>query len=52
MCKKEKNKIILKMLKYKSYIYSKNNYLKLTFPPKRFDIIIKNGVAYFYLKGN
>jgi hypothetical protein len=50
LCKKEKDKIILNLLKYKSYIYSNNYYSKITFIPKRFDIIIKNGFAYFYLK--
>jgi hypothetical protein len=50
LCKQEKDKIILNLLKNENYIYSKNNVTKLTFPPKRFDIIIKNGYVYFYLR--
>jgi len=58
LCKKKQNLIIKNLLKFRSVIYSndikeKNYYLfrtKLTFPPKRFDIIIKKNTAYFYLK--
>jgi len=57
-CKIYKEKIIDILLKQKVFVYSneklsKNNSksrIKLTFLPKRFDIIIKNGVVKFYLK--
>ncbi|MEO1927920.1 MAG: hypothetical protein ABGX26_04460 [Nautiliaceae bacterium] len=32
--------------------FSLSNISTLTFLPQRFDIIIKNGIAYFYLKGD
>ena len=58
VCKKESQKIIDNLIKYKSIIYSNETLTnfslktrtKLSFPPKRFDIIIKNSRAYFFLK--
>ena len=58
-CKKYENQIIDNLLKQKIYVYSnekltKGNLksrIKLTFLPKRFDIIIKDNYVYFYLKG-
>ena len=57
-CRVYKEKIIDKLFKSKVFVYSNEkvlkNYIKsrtkLTFLPKRFDIIIKNGVVKFYLK--
>jgi len=57
-CKIYKEKIIDNLLKQKVFVYSdeklfKNvlkSRIKLTFLPKRFDIIIKNGFVKFYLK--
>ena len=59
VCKNESSKIIENLMKYKSIVYSNeklNNFTlktrtKLSFPPRRFDIIIKNYKAYFYLRG-
>ncbi|ACM93724.1 hypothetical protein NAMH_0666 [Nautilia profundicola AmH] len=42
-------------MKYKTIInaeYLENDRVKIVFLPHRFDIIIKNQVAYFYLKGD
>jgi len=58
-CSKNRDLIIDKLLQRNIIIFSRdrlinnslNNSAKLTFLPHRFDIIIKNGVAYFYLKG-
>ena len=58
-CYKNRDKIVNKLLNKKVIIFSEddltnnslNNSAKLTYLPHRFDIIIKNGVAYFYLKG-
>jgi len=60
LCKYQSQILIDNLIKFESIIYSndeifQNRYnfrTKLTFPPKRFDIIIKNGIAYFYLKGD
>ena len=60
ICKYQSQILIDKLMKFESIIYSndeilKNRYnfrTKLTFTPKRFDIIIKNGIADFYLKGD
>lgn len=55
ICKKYKNKIIDQLLKYKAIInaqYMQNDRIKILFLPHRFDIIIKNQTAYFYLKGD
>ena len=57
-CKEFKEEIITHLLKNEVIIYSneevKQKYIKsrvkLTFLPKRFDIIIKNGFVEFYLK--
>ncbi len=59
ICKFQKNKIIDNLLKEKfrinAYILKRNNYIvsreKGVYLPKRFDIIIKNNYAYFYIKG-
>ena len=60
-CKNQKDEIVLKLLKSGIYTSSYDDifnnqaiktYSKITFIPKRFDIIIKNGFAYFYLKGD
>lgn len=58
VCKKDSSKIVDNLLKYKGVIYSNDklknfslkNREKLSFPPRRFDIIIKNYRAYFFLK--
>ena len=57
ICKYQSQILVDKLIKFNSFIYSdeiiKNDYhfrIKLTFIPKRFDIIIKNQKAYFYLK--
>jgi len=57
ICKYQSQILVDKLMKLNSFVYSneviKNDYhfrIKLTFIPKRFDIIIKNQVAYFYLK--
>ena len=58
-CNKNKDKIVDKLIAKKVIIFSEdnlinnslNNSAKLTYLPHRFDIIIKNGVAYFYIKG-
>jgi hypothetical protein len=60
LCKNYKNTIMDKLLKSKIIFYSNetlNNSFysgreKMTFLPHRFDIIIKNGTAYFYIKGD
>ena len=60
ICKKNKEKIINYLLQDKIYIYSNekirnfsiNSRVVATYLVKRFDIIIKDGFAYFYLKGN
>jgi hypothetical protein len=55
ICKKYKNQIIDNLLKYKIIVnaeYLQNDRIKIVFLPHRFDIIIKDGFAYFYLKGN
>jgi len=60
ICKYQSQILADKLIQFKSFVYSdnemlKNSYhfrVKLTFRPKRFDIIIKNGIAYFYLKGD
>ncbi len=57
-CDFYENKIIDFLLKRKVVIYSNEKFVrnslntqtKLTFLPKRFDIIIKNGFVKFYLK--
>jgi len=57
-CKKNEEIILQKLLKLNVYSYNQdllhntsiNSYSKLTFMPKRFDIIIKNNEVYFYLK--
>jgi hypothetical protein len=57
-CKKNSEKIFNKLLKRDIIITSTVNLsnssfyekTKIVFLPKRFDIIIKNGFAYFYLK--
>jgi len=58
-CQLNQKMIIDKLLKNNIYIYSFNymknniifkNYSKLTFLPKRFDIILKDGYLYFYLR--
>jgi len=57
-CNIYNEKIIDRVLKSEVFVYSNeqlsHSYLKsrtkLTFLPKRFDIIVKNGVLYFYLK--
>jgi len=58
ICKYQSQTLIDKLTNVEVYIYSNDEVLKskynfrtkLTFPPKRFDIIIKNEAAYFYLK--
>ena len=58
LCKYQSQILIDNLMKFESIIYSndeivQNRYnfkTKLTFPPKRFDIIIKNETVYFYLK--
>jgi len=58
-CNNNKDKIVDKLIAKKVIIFSEdnlinnslNNSAKLTFLPHRFDIIIKNSVAYFYIKG-
>ena len=54
MCKNNQQKIINNLLKYQFFITSYdtefNFKIKGVFLPKRFDIIIKNNKAYFYLK--
>jgi len=60
ICKRNKEKIINYLLQEEIYITSNekvNNFsitsrVVATFLVKRFDIIIKNQVAYFYLKGD
>ena len=61
ICENQKDEIALKLLKSGIYTSSYDDiynnqaiktYSKLTYIPKRFDIIIKNGFAYFYLKGD
>ena len=56
ICKLKKEELISKLLQFKANIYS-NEYLsnktfysriKLSFPPKKFNIIIKDNTAYFY----
>jgi len=57
-CYSHKSEIIDNLLKNEVFLYSldklnKNSfkdYSKLTFTPKRFDIILKNGYLYFYLR--
>jgi len=57
-CKKNEEMIFKKLLKTGVYSYNQDllkntfitSYSKLTFTPKRFDIIIKNNEIYFYLK--
>jgi len=54
ICKKYKNEIIDRLLQYNTIInarYFTNDRIKIVFLPHRFDIIIKNSVAYFYIKG-
>jgi len=58
-CYKHKNEIMDFLLKNvvlysrdKVNNFSLSNISTLTFLPQRFDIIIKNGIAYFYLKGD
>ncbi len=58
ICKFQKKQIINNLFRNRIYVYSNNKTVnslaktrtKITFLPKRFDIIIKNGTAYFYLK--
>jgi len=60
ICVYQSQILVDKLIKYNSFVYSddeviKNSYhfrTKLTFIPKRFDIIINRGIAYFYLKGD
>lgn len=56
ICKKYKDDIIDNLLKHSSVLYAHylkdNDRIKIVFLPKRFDIIIKDGFAYFYLKGD
>ncbi|AZV46365.1 hypothetical protein C3L23_03480 [Nautilia sp. PV-1] len=55
ICQKYKNTIIDRLLKYQTVVnaqYNKNDRVKIVFLPHRFDIIIKNGTAYFYIKGD
>ena len=60
VCKYQSQILADKLIQFKSFVYSdneilKNSYyfrVKLTFTPKRFDIIINHGIAYFYLKGD
>jgi hypothetical protein len=60
ICRKNKEKIINYLLQNEIYITSNekmNNFsitsrVVATFLVKRFDIIIKEGFAYFYLKGD
>ena len=57
-CKKNEEIIFQKLLETDVYSYNQDllnntsitSYSKLTFMPKRFDIIIKNNYVYFYLK--
>ena len=57
-CKKNEEKIFQKLLETDVYSYNQDllnntsitSFSKLTFMPKRFDIIIKNNEIYFYLK--
>jgi len=57
-CKKNEEIIFQKLLNTDVYLYNQDllkntsitSYSKLTFMPKRFDIIIKNNEIYFYLK--
>jgi len=57
-CYLHQSEIIDNLLKNEVFLYSldklnKNffkDYSKLTFTPKRFDIILKNGYLYFYLR--
>jgi len=59
-CNTNKEEIIYNLLKNDIIITSVdevdfnslNTSSKLSYIPRRFDIIIKNGVAYFYLKGD
>lgn len=54
ICKNNQQKIINNLLRYQFFITSNDNAFnfktKGVFLPKRFDIIIKNNKAYFYLK--
>jgi len=58
ICKYQSQILIDNLMKFELIVYSndeivQNRYnfkTKLTFPPKRFDIIIKNETVYFYLK--
>ncbi|QCT94824.1 hypothetical protein FE773_06395 [Caminibacter mediatlanticus TB-2] len=53
-----KDEIFEKLLTYQNVIYAYSNlvnfqlnsFQKLTFTPKRFDIILKNRYLYFYLR--
>ena len=59
LCKKRKEEILDNLLKSDVIFYSNEKVhnkiyfgrKKLTYLPHRFDIIIKNSVAYFYIKG-
>ena len=60
ICKKNKDKIINNLFQNNMFIYSNEKVRNFsitsrviaTYLVKRFDIIIKNGYAYFYLKGD
>jgi len=55
LCKNKEDIIVNRLLKTNIIVNSKtdgNDRIKIVYLPHRFDIIIKNGIAYFYLKGN
>ena len=55
VCDKNHEKIVDKLFKQQIIVtneYNKDDITKIIYLPKRFDIIIKNGFAYFYLKGD
>jgi hypothetical protein len=55
LCKHNEDVIVNRLLKSNIVVNSetdRNDRIKIVYLPHRFDIIIKNRTAYFYLKGN
>ena len=55
VCKIHSEEIIDKLIKHKIIVnstFNRNDKIKIIFLPHLFDIIIKNNIAYFYIKGD